>query len=130
MFRSLEKVTGKRLDMTNRIVNQKAELFSDRILKLHKYLMVNKKEAILSKQILRSGTSVGANLAEAECASSRKDFISKNYIAFKEINETMFWLRKLLSGQYIKQTEFISVYKDAEEIKKILTKILKTLNSQ
>jgi len=113
--------------MAERIVNHKAELFSDRILKLYKYLTENKKEYILSKQILRSGTSVGANLTEAECASSRKDFIAKNHIAFKEINETMYWLRKLLSAEHISQREFNSIYKDAEEIKKILSALLKTL---
>lgn len=116
--------------MSNRIVNQKAELFSDRIVNLYKYIYYTKKETIMSKQILKSGTSVGANLTEAECASSRKDFINKNYIAYKEINETMYWLRKLKSGKFLTEKEFDSIYIDAEEIKKILTKILKTLKDE
>ncbi|MDR0741324.1 MAG: four helix bundle protein [Rickettsiales bacterium] len=84
---------------------------------------------MLSRQILRSGTSVGANLAEAECAASKKDFIAKSYIALKEINETMYWLRKFLFSQHISQKEFDSIYKDAEEIKKMLSAILRTLKS-
>ena len=115
--------------MAERIINQKAELFSDRIIRLHKYLSENKHEFVMSKQILRAGTSIGANLAEAEYASSRKDFIAKNYISFREINETMYWLRRLFAAKHITKPQFDSIYKDAEEIKKILYKITKTLKS-
>ncbi|MCL2369444.1 MAG: four helix bundle protein [Alphaproteobacteria bacterium] len=116
--------------MSNRIINQKSELFSDRIVNLYKYVYYTKKETVMSKQILKSGTSVGANLTEAECASSRKDFINKNYIAYKEINETMYWLRRLKSDNFLTEKQFNSIYTDAEEIKKILTAILKTLKNE
>ena len=75
--------------------------FAKRIIKLYKYLCDTKKEFVLSKQLLRSGTSIGSNIAEAECGISRKDFLSKMYIAFKECVETIYWLDLLYSSGYI-----------------------------
>ncbi len=114
--------------MTKRIVNQKANLFATRILNLYKYLTDKKREYIISNQIARSGTSVGANLSEAEFASSRKDFIAKNKIALREINETKFWLEQLFATGYLTKEQFDSIYADADEIKKIMYNIMRTLN--
>ncbi|MCL2338393.1 MAG: four helix bundle protein [Proteobacteria bacterium] len=116
--------------MEKSIVIIKSDAFSDRIIKLHKYLCEVKKEFIMSKQILRSGTSIGANLAEAKYASSRKDFLSKNNISLKECSETLFWLRKLKNGKYLTQEQFNSIYKDCEELSKLLTRITKTLKNE
>lgn len=74
---------------------KKSERFAIRIVNLYKHLSGDKKENVLSKQILRSGTSIGANLAEAECAISKNDFVSKVYIALKESSETQYWLKLL-----------------------------------
>ena len=73
-------------------VRQKSRQFAVRIVRLYQHLGNEKREFILSKQLLRSGTSIGANVAESECAFSRKDFLAKMYIAFKECNETLYWL--------------------------------------
>ncbi len=97
-----------------------------RIVNLCKFLRENKSEYVLSKQILRSGTSVGANVRESEHAESRADFIHKLSIAQKEINETLYWLELLNETEYINKTEFNSLSSDAEEIKKIVTSIILT----
>lgn len=83
---------------------------------------------MLSKQILRSGTSIGANLAEAECAITKKDFLAKVYIALKECAETQYWLRLLKNAKYLTATEYNSVYKDCNEITRILMATTKTIN--
>ena len=75
----------------------------------------------MSKQILRSGTSIGANIAEARCGFSRKDFIAKIYIALKECSETLYWLELLYSTEYLTQTEYDSLYQDCEELRRILS---------
>ena len=95
--------------------------FSIRIVRLYKYLCEEKKEFILSKQILRSGTSIGANIAESECAISKKDFLMKIYIALKETAETLYWLELLNRSEYLNDGEFKSLYSDCMEIKKILS---------
>lgn len=100
--------------------------FAKRIVKLYKYLCENKKEYVLSKQLLRSGTSIGANIAEAECGISRKDFLAKMYIAFKECAETGYWLELLLSSEYITENEYNSIKTDCDELMKMLTSITKT----
>lgn len=87
-----------------------------RIVKLSRYLTKNKKEFILSKQILRSGTSIGANIEESIGVQSDKDFLNKVSIAYKEIRETMYWLRILKDSDFITENNFISIYKDTEEI--------------
>lgn len=95
-------------------------------MKLSKHLNVNKKEYVLSKQLLRSGTSVGANIAEAEQAQSKADFISKMNIALKEAVETNYWLRLLQATDYLSETEFTSINSDCRELEKMLTAIVKT----
>lgn len=88
-----------------------------------------KNEYVLSKQILRSGTSIGANIAESECAISKKDFLSKIYIALKESAETLYWLDLLYETEYITDSQYESLYADCEEIKKMLSSTTKTINS-
>ena len=93
---------------------------------MYKYLCNEKNEFVLSKQILRSGTSIGANIAEAKCGSSKKDFLNKMYIAFKECSETNYWLDLLFETEYINEKEYNSIKNDCEEINKILSSITKT----
>lgn len=80
----------------------------------------------MSKQLLRSGTSIGANLAEAEYAISRNDFLSKLYIALKETSETLYWLRLLYNTDYLNVKQYESIYHDAEELRKMLSAATKT----
>ena len=107
-------------------VERKSFVFAVRIVKLCKHLNTNKKEYVLSKQLLRSGTSIGANISEAEQAQSRSDFISKMNIALKEAVETNYWLRLLQATDYSSETEFHSIYSDCRELEKMLTAIVKT----
>ena len=99
--------------------------FAIRIIKLFKYLN-SKNEYIISKQVLRSGTSIGANVCEALCGISRKDFLSKMYIAYKEAVETIYWIDILYKSDYISEKEYMSIQKEAREIYKILSSITKT----
>ena len=108
------------------IVGEKSLAFAKRIAKLYRFLIDKKKETILSKQILRSGTSIGANIREGLYAQSRKDFISKMNIALKEAGETDYWLEVLLSAEYLTEIEYKSMKKDNDELIKILTSIIKT----
>ena len=107
-------------------VQQKSMRFAVRIVRLSQYLQEEKKEFVLSKQILRCGTSIGANLAEAAAAFSRKDFLAKSYIAFKECSETLYWLQLLKETEYIDINMYQSIHQDCEELKKILSSITKT----
>lgn len=110
----------------NSIVFEKSKKFSLRIIRLYKYLCDEKKEFVLSKQLLRSGTSIGANIAEANCAISKKDFLAKMYIAFKECSETAYWLELLYGAEYLSKAEFDSINSDCTELQKILSSITKT----
>jgi len=107
------------------IILQKTYDFSVRIVKLYKFLS-QKNEYILSKQILRCGTSIGANTEEAIGGISKKDFIAKLFIAYKEARETHYWLRLLKDTQYIEERLFNSLIEDCNEILKILYKIIKS----
>ena len=110
------------------VILKKTEDFSDRIVKMYKYLQ-NKREGNVDilKQVLRSGTSIGANTAESKYAQSEADFLTKLTIALKEANETKFWLERLYSGDYLSEVEYKSIVKDNEEIINILVKITGTL---
>ena len=112
--------------MKDSLVYNKAYSFAIRIVKAFQFLQVEKKEFILSKQILRSGTSIGANIAEGIGAISMKDFSSKMSIAYKESLETKYWLSLLKDTDYIDENTFHSMYTDADEISKMLFSILKT----
>ena len=101
--------------------------FSVRIVNLYKYLSSEKNENVLSKQLLRCGTSIGANAHEAHNGQSRKDFLAKMYVAFKETAETEYWLRLLTKTHYLTSDQGNSMLADCEEIKKILTSIIKTI---
>lgn len=115
--------------MKESIVFDKSKGFALRIIALYKYLCDEKKEFILSKQLLRSGTSIGANIAEASCAYSSKEFLAKMYIAFKECAETAYWLELLYKAQYLNQPEFDSINADCTELQKILSSITKTMKT-
>ena len=107
-------------------VEKKSFLFAVRIVKLSKHLNASKKEYVLSKQLLRAGTSMGANIAEAEQAQSKADFVSKMNIALKEAVETSYWLRLLQATDYLSDAEFSSIHSDCRELEKMLTAIVKT----
>jgi len=111
--------------MENVIVD-KSYCFAVRIGKLSKYLQKQKKEYVISRQVLRSGTSIGANVAESQYAQSTADFITKLTIALKETGETAYWLRWLRDCDYLTAKEFDSIYSDCIEIEKILSAIVKT----
>ena len=108
------------------IILRKSEDFAVRIINLYKHLAYEKNEYVLSKQILRSGTSIGANICEAVCGFSKKDFLSKMYLAFKESNETLYWIRLLYKTEYIDKEGYLSIKKDCEDIINLLSSITKT----
>ena len=113
--------------MTNGIARQKSKAFALRIVNLYKYLRDKKKEFVLSKQVLRSGTSIGANIAESECAISKSDFTAKIYIALKECVETQYWPDLLKDAKYISEKDYESIFSDCNEITKMLMKTTKTI---
>ena len=107
--------------MKESILTEKSFNFAIRIVNLYKYLIENKKEYVLSKQLLRSGTAIGALQSEGRFAESKVDFIHKYGIAQKECNESIYWLKLLYRTDYINQKEFVSLSNDAIEIMRILT---------
>lgn len=109
----------------NNKLQPKSYNFALRIINLYKYLC-DKNEYVLSKQILRSGTSIGANITEAEYAITKKEFVSKMQIALKEAAETEYWLKLLCKSQYITNEQFISIHSDCEELIKLLIAVIKT----
>ena len=106
----------------------KSKKFAVRIVHLYQQLCNEKKEYVLSKQLLRCGTSIGANLAESECAISRKDFLAKVYIALKECSETLYWLELLYETDYLSQSGYHSMQPDCEELRRMLSATTKTLS--
>jgi four helix bundle protein len=112
--------------MAKYIVRDKSFAFALRVVKLYKYLVEEKKEYILSKQVLRSGTAVGALIREAEQGESKADFIHKLAIALKEANETEYWLDLLFQSDYIAEKSYQSIHADVKELIKLLTSIIKT----
>ena len=103
-----------------------SKAFALRTIKLYKYLKEEKQVFVLSKQLLRSGTSIGANVRESVKAQSRMDFINKLNIALKEANETEYWLDLLHESDYLNEQQFESIYNDCGKIAATLTKIIKT----
>jgi four helix bundle protein len=110
--------------MKENVVKKKSFLFAIRIVNLYKVLCNERKEYVLSKQLLRSGTSIGANIREALNAESTADFIHKCAIAQKECDETLYWLELLKETEYISEKEFISINDDASELLKIIRSII------
>jgi len=111
--------------MRENIVKNKSFASAVRVVKLYQFLCEEKREFVLSKQLLRSGTSVGAMVREAEHAETKKDFIHKMGVAQKEINESIYWLELLKETDYLKSDQFESINKDAVEIIKLITSIKK-----
>ena len=112
--------------MPENVIKNKSFAFAIRIVKLYQFLCEAKKEFVLSKQLLRSGTAVGALIREAEHAESKPDFKHKMSIAQKEINETIYWLELLKETGYLTDEQFQSINNDAVEIIKLLTSIIKS----
>ena len=112
--------------MKENVVKTKSFAFAIRIVKLARHLQNEKKEFVLSRQVLRSGTSIGALIREAEHAESKADFIHKMSIALKEANETLYWLELLHQTEYMTDQSFESVQIDSEELVKLLVAIVKT----
>jgi four helix bundle protein len=112
------------------IIQQKSFEFAIRIVNLYKYLTTEKKEFVMSKQLLRSGTSIGANVEESIGGQSERDFLSKLSIAYKEARESMYWLKLLQATDYLNQEQAESLLADAEELCKILGKIQLTIKSR
>ena len=112
--------------MKENIIKVKSYAFALRVVKLYKILCEEKREYVLSKQLLRSATSVGANVEEADAGQSKRDFIAKLQISLKEAKESHYWLRLLKDAEYIDVESFNSLIKDCNEVITILTAILKS----
>ena len=112
--------------MKENVIQDKCMAFAIRIVNLCHILSAEKKEYVLAKQLLRAGTSIGANLAEAGCSISRKEFLAKVYISFKECAETKYWLELLQKAKIISSEEYTDLAKDCEEIYRIFSAITKT----
>ena len=115
--------------MKENVVKEKSMSFAVRIVNLCKYLNYEKQEFVIAKQILRSGTSIGANIAEGNYAISKKEFLAKNYIALKECSETLYWLELLHRTEYLDDNQFRSLRADGEEIYRLLQSITKTVKT-
>ena len=113
---------------TDNIIVTKSKTFALRIINLNKYLCNDKKEYTMSTQILKSGTSIGANVKEAIRGQSKADFYSKMNIALKEANETQYWMKLLYKTEYISEKEYLSIENDIREIIAILVSICKRTN--
>ena len=117
----------------NNVIADKSKVFAIRIIRLYQFLQNDKKEFTLSKQLLRSGTSIGANTREAIRAQSTKDFQAKLHIALKEAEETAYWIELLFETEFINNKQFESIYFDCNELIKLLVSIInssKSNNSQ
>ena len=111
------------------IIRDKSKMFAIRIVRLYRYLSNEKNERVLSKQLLRSGTSIGANIVEAQAAMSKKEFLAKMYISFKECCETEYWLELLHETDYLSDDEFESINQDNITLKKMLSSITLTTSN-
>ena len=108
------------------VVMNKSYAFALRAIKLYKYLIYEKKEYVLSKQLLRSGTSIGALIKEGEHAQSKPDFLNKMNVALKEANEAEYWIELLRDSEYLTAAESLSILEDASELIKLLASIVKS----
>jgi len=116
--------------MKNNAIKEKSFSFALEIVAVYKFLCSEKKEFVLSKQILRSGTSIGANIREAEHAQSKADFVSKLSIALKEANETDYWLDLLYQSEYLTTSQFQNIKENVTQQLKLLTSILNTTKNK
>ena len=117
------------MEYRNGVLKDKSKAFAIRIIKLYQYLSEKKKEYVISKQLLRSGTAIGAMQREGEYAESKLDFIHKYAIAQKECSESIYWLELLYETSYLNIEEYNSIYANAEELMKLLTTSIKTAKS-
>lgn len=108
----------------------RSKAFALRIIKLYRFLIDEKKEFVLSKQIMRSGTSIGANIREAIRAQSTADFIAKLYISLKEAEETMFWLELLEDSEYVESSQIANLYEKNNELVMIITKSISSAKNK
>lgn len=115
--------------MKDNILGEKSYKFALRMIKLYKFMVDEHKEFVLSKQVLRSGTSIGANIEESVHAQSKTDFIHKLSIAQKEASETSYWIKLLRDSDYLNNKLAESLFNDCEEIQKLLTSSIKTAKS-
>ena len=113
--------------MKDNILRNKSFDFAVRVVNLYRYLVDEKKEFVLSKQLLRSGTSIGANVEEAIGGQSRSDFLAKLSIAYKEARESLYWIELLNKTEFLSDKESVSIKSDIEEILKIIGRIRKTI---
>ena len=116
--------------MNDNVSVEKSFDFAVRIVNLHKYLTQEQKEYVMSKQLLRCGTSIGANISEAQRGQSMADFAAKMNIALKEANEAEYWLRLLYRTEYLTKSQFESMYADVQELLGILIAICRTSNAK
>ena len=116
------------MKVDNQIVDD-SKSFAIRIIRLYKFLADNKKEYVIAKQVLRSGTSIGANVSESVFAQSRMDFVNKMSIALKEANETKYWLDLLVETDYLSNSQYDSIVDDVNKLIRTLVNIIKTTNS-
>ena len=117
-------------NIMDNVIENKSFQFAIRIVRLYKFLCEEKKEYILSKQLLRAGTSIGANVTESQKAQSKPDFVSKISIALKEASETKYWIKLLGATEYLSENQTKSILDDCVEIEKILVTILKSAKNQ
>jgi four helix bundle protein len=122
-------VIRREILVEDNVVKEKSFKFALRIVKLYQYLKEEKKEYVLSKQVLKSGTAIGAMIRESQYAQSKADFIHKLSIALKEANETDYWIELLFQSGYLEQKSYESIHIDIEELLKLLTSIVKTTKS-
>ena len=115
--------------MKSGAIYEKSMAFAVRVVNLYKYLTNEQEERVLSKQLLRSGTSIGANVREGTYGQSRADFLSKMSIALKEASETEYWLELLMKTEYLTIEQYESIKRDCEEVAKLLTSIVKSTKS-
>ena len=120
---------GEDIMKDNNVILSKSKSFALRIVRIYQILSTQRREYILSKQLLRSGTSIGANICESQCAQSSGDFYSKLFIAYKEASETLYWLELLYESNYLLQEEFFPLWQESHEIIRILATITKHHNS-
>ncbi|MBQ7713177.1 MAG: four helix bundle protein [Clostridia bacterium] len=114
----------------NNVIVEKTKNFALRIIKLNRYLREEKNEYVLAKQILKSGTSIGANVKEAVRGQTKPDFYAKMNVALKEASETEYWLELLVGSGYIEETHYAGIYEDCQEIIKLLVSITKSQKNE
>ena len=114
----------------NNIIRTKSYAFAIRIVNAYKFLVTTHKEYVLSKQLLRSGTAIGALVSESTHAQSSADFLNKINVALKEANETLYWLSLLKDTGYLSEEEYLSINNDAKELVALLVSIVKSMKSK